>query len=87
MCFNASSFFFNSSLSQVRDEYLCQMLIDDTIDFGAAADDCALLPSVQLLLERYFADARLSYAVVLTLPFSRGYALLLADLLNSRTYC
>ena len=46
----------------IRDEYLCQLFLDNTISLGPADDGVDALPSVQLLLERYFVDGRLSFA-------------------------
>jgi len=41
---------------------VCQLLFDGTIDLGSGCDngDPTLLPNVQLLLERYLTDQRLT---------------------------
>ncbi|CAM6001308.1 unnamed protein product [Sphagnum balticum] len=59
-----TTFDYSDAMKCVRDEYLCQLVIDDAVELGAAtsAND-QLLPSVQLLLERYFIDARLEFDI------------------------
>jgi ubiquitin thioesterase CYLD len=53
----------SDAMKCVRDEYLCQLVIDDAVELGAAGANDQLLPSVQLLLERYFIDARLEFDI------------------------